>query len=326
MEQFELILKSEYSSDIIKFPNSEIHFDNWPELKNYLININNATNKWIFRGLNNNTYELNSSLERSVKDINRRPLYFNNIFGEYICNAHNYLRIEDTPNDNDYLEWLSLMQHHGAPTNLLDWTYSPYIASYFSVEDIDHKKICEDNKCCIWSINETVLLQLCREYFTRNSLKGDFSVHGKQFNKPDLFKEILNHTFTDNPGFMLPINPIKRNLRLLSQQGTFTFLGNLRFDFVYNLSNLINLAKSITSPPYHDEDIIKKICFKSTLSDEIRHDLFLMNLTSRTLFPGIDGYSKSIKQYISKLDHQIINKNPWTYDTSINDKNNINVS
>src|SRR5829696_9597916 len=123
---------------------STVRLPSWHEFKLY---IHRFSENWAFRGQANAEWILNNAVERTdfISFQNGIEAHF---VAEFQRGARNYLTKDEIP--EHLIEWLALMQHHGAPTRLLDFTKSPFIAAYFAFE---FSLIKEDNYVAIWCIN-----------------------------------------------------------------------------------------------------------------------------------------------------------------------------
>jgi hypothetical protein len=261
----------------------EIEFKNWNELKTFFGNKNSS---WCFRGQSNYNWKLTTTMDRV--DIPFQELKnYKKIFEIHMI--RDFKRHTEFHYDKPYLtktdfQIISLMQHHGAPSRLLDFTESPYIASFFAVDN------CED-ECAIYAINYMELLSSTRLLFETQLDDNSDEINGYKYSGSMSADGVFDKLVLGERQFQFVelVQPFSYFERLVNQQGVFLCQGDLEIDFEANLyaNYLISLQKKY-SPMY-------KIKIPSKWRMEILKDLDRMNINNGTLFPGLDGHFKSLK-------------------------------
>lgn len=189
------------------------------------------------------------------------------------------------PTPTDTLAWLTLMQHFGAPTRLLDFTYSPYIAAYFSLQklllsDKDDAYIFAFRNSCFRQVRKTLPSENERTALDRVANDHD----GPSFE--ELF-------FRDPPlKFVYPVNSCTLNERLVQQQGVFLCPGDVSISFESNLQEIDGNKEN---------NNFRMLTLNRSILTEGLYSLFRMNIDSATLFPGLQGYSESLQTRLSFL-------------------------
>lgn len=282
----------------------EITPNSWNQAKNLSKHISDSC---IFRGHEDSSWELSTTLERAAIQFNCPPneLWKQEklIINEFRSRAHQY--ISAPPKETEFIEWISIIQHYGGPTRLLDFTESFYIASFFAVETAKQD-------ACVWGINYLIPLvkAITEEYYkaqTRDLLE--------QHSQVESLVESYIANKTKELDFVIRVTPYRKNERLATQKGTFlfpfniskTFEQNLCHTFGYPFDSLVHenatkvYFKDLQKVNYINVGIIK-INLPRAWHKEIMLDLDSMNINSASLFPGLDGFARSLRLFVRQME------------------------
>jgi hypothetical protein len=228
---------------------------------------------YAFRGLAHADHDLSNSLVRLAgagADITRLEVAM-------LRNFRKYAHQQSSVGVDSIWHWLALAQHHGLPTRLVDWTYSPLVALHFATEH----PVAFGADGVVWCVNFV-------EANTRLPKRLRAILEEEQ---SDTFTVEMLHEFRTlrafdalaRDPFVIFLEPPSLDTRILNQFALFSLMPG----------PASTLDDWLATHP----ELWRKVLVPAELKWEIRDKLDQSNINERTLFPGLDGLSRWLERY-----------------------------
>lgn len=227
---------------------------------------------YAFRGVPCATHALSSCLLRLAgthADLRR-------VEAAMLRNFRKYARAEATRADSVW-DWLALGQHHGLPTRLLDWTYSPLVALHFATDDPAHF----DTDGVVWCVNFVEANKRLPGRL-RRLLDGEGSDTFTVEMLADIGTLQEFDSLSRDP-FVIFLEPPTIDQRILNQHALFSVMSSAD----------AQLGDWLRRHP----DLMRRVPIPAAAKWEIRDKLDQANVNERVLFPGLDGLSRWLARY-----------------------------
>ena len=247
----------------------ELFQDSWnPELGRF-------RSRYAFRGLSDSDYRLETTLIRLQG-------FYSELERHLLRNFRKYAHRRVVERDSVW-HWLSVAQHYGLPTRLLDWTHSPLIATHFATANIEKFDI----DGVIWAVNYEKAHQLLPAKLRLQLEKEGANVFTVEILSESVTSLTRLSDLSDSP-FVIFFEPPSMDERIINQFAFFSVMS----------SPTAVMDDWLKDYP----DIFRKIVIPSAMKWEIRDKLDIDSITERVLFPGLDGLCHYLKRYYSPKD------------------------
>jgi FRG domain len=231
-----------------------------------------AHSSLVFRGLARSSYSNRSSLARLGDGFPRLEPHLIRNFRKY---AH-----REQPGPTLW-DWLSLAQHHGLPTRLLDWTFSPFVAAHFATATS------ADVEGVVWAVDCAAAHRLLPGELRRAIDAIGATVFTTELladHAPTL--EQLDRLGGVDP-FVLFFEPPSLDDRIVNQSAV--------------LSAMSSAEASMDDWLEANPGVWHAWRITPAAKEEIRERLDQGNVNERVLMPGLDGLAAWLRRYYAPV-------------------------
>ncbi|RYF44301.1 MAG: FRG domain-containing protein [Cytophagaceae bacterium] len=230
---------------------SRADLKSWSDFRQWAID--QDPRRYIFRG-QSNPYKLTTTFHRTwrsdlsawvIDDVRK-------LYGAIIEKVSYPLQLGNL--EHNAVIW-SILQHHGYPTPLLDWTFSPFVAAYFAFQPIKADSACRPR---VFIFDKTAW----EENYGRQAFIVDAAP----------------------PQLVTVENMAVGNPRYAPQQA------------LAAVSNVTDIEAFIRKREQADGRTYLEVCDLAPIeAPRIMRELELMGITYGSLFPGLDGICRDLK-------------------------------
>jgi FRG domain len=215
------------------------------------------TSYW-YRGHGDSTWRLVPTVHRDYDAMGEH-----NLLARFRLSAPT--RHATCPPRDDLAGWLTLMQHFGLPTRLLDWTTSPLVGLYFAVSGMTG-----DGPGALWALSPSELNR-----HSTNGAPATFVLTGPEA-QPLL--QSAFHLATASPAEILAVVGHDVDLRMSVQQGAFTIHGS---------------DEPIESRP-DASSFLAKFVIPPTAKSRLAEELRCLGIRRSVLFPDLQNLAADL--------------------------------